>query len=88
VAAREDTPSLVKMLLTCRSTVFSATNSWLAMGYGAVPVGAILGGVVARTLGLRAPLLLSAAVLVLAALMALPAVNNRPVAVARAAAES
>ena len=37
-AAREDTPSLVKMLLTCRSTVFSATNNWLAMAWLVVPV--------------------------------------------------
>jgi MFS family permease len=63
-------------------------SAFRMLGYGAVPVGAILGGVVARTLGLRAPFLLSAAVLVLAALMALPAVNNRTVAAARAAAES
>jgi MFS family permease len=63
-------------------------SAFRMVGYGAVPVGAILGGVVARTLGLRAPFLLSAAVLVLAALMALPAVNNRTVAAARAAAES
>lgn len=62
-------------------------SAFRMLGYGAVPVGAILGGVVARTLGLRAPFLLGAAVLVLAALMALPAVNNRTVEAARAAAE-
>jgi predicted MFS family arabinose efflux permease len=39
-------------------------SAFRMLGYGAVPVGAVLGGVVARTLGLRAPFLLSAAVLV------------------------
>jgi MFS family permease len=63
-------------------------SAFRVLGYGAVPVGAILGGVVARTLGLRAPFLLAAAVLVVAALMALPAVNASAVAAARAAAES
>jgi predicted MFS family arabinose efflux permease len=63
-------------------------SAFRVVGYGAVPVGAILGGVVARTLGLRAPFLLSAAVLVVAALIALPVVNHRAVEAARAAAES
>ena len=63
-------------------------SAFRVLGYGAVPVGAILGGVVARTLGLRAPFLLGATVLVVAALTALPAVNHRAVEAARAAAES
>ena len=58
-------------------------SAFRMLGYGTVPVGAILGGVVARTLGLRAPFLLGAAVLVVAALVALPAVNNRAIAAAR-----
>ena len=58
-------------------------GAFRVLGYGAVPVGAILGGVVARTLGLRAPFLLSAAILVVAALVALPVVNNRAVEAAR-----
>jgi len=62
-------------------------SAFRMLGYGAVPVGAILGGVVAQALGLRAPFLLAAAVLVVAAAMALPAVNARAVAAARAAAE-
>jgi MFS family permease len=61
-------------------------SAFRVLGYGAVPVGAILGGVVARALGLRAPFLLGAAVLVVTALMALPAVNTRAVEAARAAA--
>ena len=59
-------------------------SAFRVLGYGAVPLGAILGGAVARTLGLRAPFLLGAVVLVVAALVALPAVNNRTVAATRA----
>jgi predicted MFS family arabinose efflux permease len=59
-------------------------SAFRVLGYGAVPLGAILGGAVARTLGLRAPFLLGAVVLVVAALVALPAVNNRTVAAIRA----
>lgn len=62
-------------------------SAFRVLGYGAVPVGAILGGVTARTLGLRAPFLLGAAILVVAALVALPTVNHRSVAAARASAE-
>jgi hypothetical protein len=56
------------------------------LAYGAAPVGAILGGVLGRTLGLRAPFLLGAAIVATAGLLALPAVNNRTVQAAYAAA--
>jgi hypothetical protein len=56
------------------------------LAHGAAPVGAILGGVVGRTLGLRAPFLLGAAIVATAGLLALPAVNNRSVQAAYAAA--
>ena len=42
------------------------------IGFGSIPVGALLGGLVARSLGLRAPFLLGAAVLAVAALVADP----------------
>jgi MFS family permease len=58
-------------------------STFRVLGYGAVPVGAILGGAVAQALGLRAPFLLGGAVLVVAALVGLPAVNNRAIAAAR-----
>jgi MFS family permease len=58
-------------------------STFRVLGYGAVPVGAILGGAVAQALGLRAPFLLGGVVLVVAALVALPAVNNRAIAAAR-----
>jgi len=58
------------------------------VGFGAVPVGALLGGVVGRTLGVRAPFLLGAAILTASGLLALPVVNNRAIQAARIAAEA
>jgi MFS family permease len=52
-------------------------------GYGAVPVGAAFGGLLARVLGLRAPFLVAGVALVLVALVSIPFVNNRTVAAAR-----
>ncbi len=63
-------------------------SAFRTLAYGAVPAGAILGGAVARTLGLRAPFLLGAAVLAAAGLLALPVVNNRTIQAARVAAEA
>ncbi len=57
------------------------------VGYGAIPAGALLGGVVGRALGLRAPYLAGAAVIATAALLALPVINDRGVHAARADAE-
>jgi predicted MFS family arabinose efflux permease len=54
------------------------------IGFGSIPVGALLGGLVARALGLRAPFLLGAAVLVLAALAAAPVITTGAVEAARA----
>jgi MFS family permease len=58
------------------------------VGFGAVPVGALLGGVVGRTLGVRAPFLLGAAILTASGLLALPVVNNRAIQAARIGAEA
>src|SRR6266498_2300018 len=63
-------------------------SAFRTLAYGAVPAGAILGGAGARTLGLRAPFLLGAAVLAAAGLLALPVVNNRTIQAARVAAEA
>ncbi|HWC40575.1 MAG TPA: MFS transporter [Actinomycetota bacterium] len=54
------------------------------IGFGSIPVGALLGGVVAREVGLRAPFLLGAAVLAVAALAAAPVVTTGAVRAARA----
>jgi len=56
------------------------------IGFGSIPVGALLGGLVARALGLRAPFLLGAAVLVFAALAAAPVITTGAVEAARAEA--
>jgi cation transporter-like permease len=54
------------------------------VGFGTIPVGALLGGVAGRLLGLRAPFLLGAALLAAAALAAVPVVTTAAVEAARA----
>ena len=56
------------------------------LGWGMMPLGAALGGVVASTLGLRATYWIGGAVLLGMALLTFPVVTNRAVAEARAAA--
>ncbi|HEV3464714.1 MAG TPA: MFS transporter [Actinomycetota bacterium] len=56
------------------------------VGFGSIPIGALLGGVAARTLGLRAPFLLGAAVLAVAALAAAPVVTTPAIEAARSEA--
>ncbi|HZD00812.1 MAG TPA: hypothetical protein VFA46_11680 [Actinomycetes bacterium] len=58
------------------------------VGFGPAPVGALLGDVLGRTLGLRAPFVVGAVVLTVAALLALPAVNTRAVEAARVQARA
>ena len=53
------------------------------VGFGTIPLGALLGGLVARTLGLRAPYLLGAAVLAVAALAAAPHITTPAIEAAR-----
>lgn len=60
----------------------------MLVNFGTIPLGSVLGGVAARALGLRSPFLLGAAVLVAAALLTLPVINNRTVHAARIAAAS
>ena len=58
------------------------------IGFGSIPIGALLGGVVARSLGLRAPFLGGAAVLAVAALAAAPVVTTGAIRAARAGVRS
>jgi MFS family permease len=56
------------------------------IGFGSIPVGALLGGLVARAFGLRAPFLGGAAVLALAALAATPVITTGAIQAARSEA--
>jgi MFS family permease len=56
------------------------------LGWGMMPIGAALGGVVASAFGLRATYWISGAVLLAMALLTFRTVNNRAIADARAAA--
>ena len=47
-------------------------SAYRLLGYGAIPLGAVLGGVLGRTFGLRAPFVLGAVVLAAMALLAAP----------------
>lgn len=61
-------------------------GAYRMVAFGTMPLGALAGGALARTFGLRAPFLLGAATLLVAALLALPLVNGRSVRAARLAA--
>jgi MFS family permease len=61
-------------------------SAFRLFSYGSVPLGSLLGGLLARTFGLPAPFLVAGVVIPVAALLCLPAVNARTIADARAAA--
>ncbi|NNC92183.1 MAG: MFS transporter [Acidimicrobiia bacterium] len=56
------------------------------IAFGAEPIGALIGGLVAAWIGLRAPVLVAGAGLAVMALAALPVINQRAIDDARAAA--
>ena len=56
------------------------------VGWGSIPIGGALGGVLAGAFGLRAPFLIPAAVFLATAFAVLPVINDRTIAEARAAA--
>jgi predicted MFS family arabinose efflux permease len=61
-------------------------SAFRLFGYGSVPIGSLLGGVLARSFGLPAPFLVAGVVVPVAALLCLPAINTRTIAEARSAA--
>lgn len=64
--------------------LFGRVNSvYKLLAMGTVPLGALLGGVLGRTLGLRAPFLVGGAILLVMALLSLPVVNTRTIHAAR-----
>ena len=61
-------------------------SAFRLFSYGSVPLGSLLGGLVARTFGLRAPFVVAGVVIPVTALLCLPAINARTIADARRAA--
>ena len=61
-------------------------SAFRLFSYGSVPFGSLLGGILARSFGLRAPFLVAGIVIPVVALLCLPAINTRTIAEARAAA--
>ncbi|HYN18658.1 MAG TPA: MFS transporter [Actinomycetes bacterium] len=61
-------------------------SAFRLFSYGATPIGSLLGGLVARSFGLRAPFVIAGVVIPVAALVCLPAINARTIAEARTAA--
>ncbi len=65
--------------------IFGRVNSvYRLLGWGGLSVGALLGGLLARSFGLTVPFWFGAVVLAIMLLVTLPLVNNRTVAEARA----
>jgi MFS family permease len=56
------------------------------IGWGSIPIGALIGGVIATLFGLRAPFLVSGVVILVGLVVILPIVNTRTIEEARAAA--
>jgi MFS family permease len=64
--------------------LFGRVNSvYKLLAMGTVPLGALLGGVLGRTLGLRAPFLAGGAILLAMAVLSLPMVNTASIHTAR-----
>jgi MFS family permease len=61
-------------------------SAFRLFSYGVVPLGSLLGGLLARSFGLRAPFLGAGIVIPVAALLCVPAINTRSLAEARSAA--
>ena len=63
-------------------------STYRLVALGMIPLGSLLGGLLGRAFGLRAPFLVGGVLLVAIGLLALPLVNNRTVQAARVAAEA
>jgi MFS family permease len=63
-------------------------GAYRLVGLGTMPIGALLGGLLAHTFGLRAPFIFGGVLCLVVGVAMIPGVNNRKIAAARAAAES
>ncbi len=59
-------------------------GAYRLLGLGTMPIGALLGGVLAKTFGLRAPSIVGGVITLVVGVVMIPWVNNRKVAAARA----
>jgi MFS family permease len=62
-------------------------SAYRLLGWGTMPLGALLGGFLAETFGLRAPFVVGGVVPLVMGVAMIPLVNNRTLAAARAGAE-
>jgi MFS family permease len=76
----------LRQALTPDRLLGRVVSAFRLFGYGAVPLGSLLGGILARSFGLRSPFVVAGVVIPVVALACLPAINTRTVAEARAAA--
>jgi MFS family permease len=76
----------LRQALTPDHLLGRVVSAFRLFGFGAVPIGSLLGGLLARSFGLRAPFVIAGVVIPVAALLCLPAINPRSVAETRAAA--
>ncbi len=62
-------------------------SAYRLLGWGTMPIGALLGGFLAETFGLRAPFVVGGAIPIVIAFAMIPVINNRTIAAARAQAD-
>jgi MFS family permease len=76
----------LRQALTPDRLLGRVVSAFRLFGYGSVPVGSLLGGLLARSFGLPAPFVVAGVVVPVVALLCLPAINTRTIAEARSAA--
>ena len=72
------------IVLSLALAVAVGLTSVARLGWGTMPIGAAVGGALAKGFGLRAPFYVSAGVLAVMGFVALPVVNGRTIEAARA----
>ena len=70
------------------SLIGRVNSTFQLLSFGMLPLGAALGGVLGRTLGLRSPFLIGGGVLLVMAVVAIPIITTQAIEAARAAVQS